>query len=102
MTASFAANYVRSFAFGELNLGVNTYSSSEFTYDTSGITRTGAHTTVAAQLQWTPPGSGMTFGLWGRNLTNRAVINTIIPAQTAPVVAFAPPREIGISATYSY
>ena len=102
LTASVTADYEVPTSVGDFDLSVTGYHSGEFFYNTSSIPRTDAYTSVSSQLSFAPSGSRLKYAIWGRNLTNRAVVKSIIDAQTAPVVQFDAPREIGATVTYSF
>lgn len=45
---------------------------------------------------------GLEFAVWGRNLTNKAVLTTAYSTNLEDTVKYNPPRTYGIEAKYSW
>jgi iron complex outermembrane receptor protein len=57
---------------------------------------------VNSTLTWTPTDSRLKFSIWGKNLTNKAVISSVIIAGSYDAVDYLPPRTFGVRADFSY
>jgi len=59
---------------------------------------------VDAQLAWTSPDETIEAGLWGKNLTDEAYLNSISPIDSLGVdlLGYAPPRTYGVFVRYRY
>ena len=51
---------------------------------------------------WQPSGSNLKFGIWTRNLTNAAVINSTTITTFGDAVNYMPPRSYGGDVSYSF
>ena len=103
ITASAAISYRASpRGTDQLSANLSGYYSSSFYYEPSYVLHTGAFTTLDARVAYRPSRSRLEYALFGRNLTNKAHINQVIPSQIANGVNYAAPRELGMSANYSF
>ncbi len=58
---------------------------------------------VNAGLDWSPDGSGFSIGLYGTNLFDKRYLASVFDAPgTIGLVNYAPPREYGVTARYSW
>jgi iron complex outermembrane receptor protein len=55
-----------------------------------------------ASLGWHQADSGFGIKLWGKNLTNKAVLNALVNTNANDAVTYSPPRSFGIDATYKF
>ena len=60
------------------------------------------YTTLNAQTGYTFGDKGLRVSLYGRNITNKAYIANGFSSGQGFTVAYARPREIGISVNYAY
>jgi iron complex outermembrane receptor protein len=96
-TASLAADYtVHAFA-GELSFNVNVLYNNGFYSEVDNLRRQDSYELVNAGLTWASPGKGFHIRLWGRNLTNEAVVTQLVAAAQATAASYQPPRTYGVT-----
>jgi iron complex outermembrane receptor protein len=101
LTGNIAFDYSKHARSGTFSAtGTLSYSSS-YKWDVLGTIKTGNYATLSGQIGFEPAGTSVKFSLFGRNLTNKSNIVSVSPA-TVTAVNFSPPREVGISADYSF
>jgi len=101
-TASITGEFSRSLSFGIFSASSTLYHSSGYRFDAASLMVQRAYTTLSADVSLKPAGSRMTYSVWGKNLSSAAYISTQLQAATATGIQNGPPREIGISANYSF
>src|SRR3546814_2391498 len=101
-TLSLTADYAIALAGGELNLSGTMFHTSKFYFETANRIAQPAYTTFDARAAWTLDGTGFTFAVYGRNLTDKATIQGLFATEIADGVSYAPPRTYGVSAEYRF
>jgi outer membrane receptor protein involved in Fe transport len=81
------------------HLGLNaTYSYSHgYVFAPDNILRQPAYNFVSTVLSWTAPGDGFTASVWGRNLTDAGVANSLLASALGSLASYQPPRTYGIT-----
>ena len=80
---------------GELNLDVNSASSSGYFYAPNNEDRQGPYTVVNGSARWTH--EQYLFSVWAKNITNVIVPISVNQAPTATAVGYAAPRTFGVT-----
>jgi outer membrane receptor protein involved in Fe transport len=80
---------------GELNLDVNSSSSSGYFYAPNNEDRQGPYTLVNGSAQWA--NEQYQFSVWAKNITNVIIPISVNQAPTATAVAYAAPRTFGVT-----
>jgi iron complex outermembrane receptor protein len=99
-TVSLEGNYVKHFAPGRLALNLSLYTSARFYYDTDERIHQPGHTMVNARASWEPERTNLTVTVWGKNLTNKALFQSVYINDNADGVSYQPPRTYGVSVDY--
>ena len=101
-TASITGNAHFDMAGGQLDLTGTMYYSSRlfFTFD-QRIQQPG-YVSLDARASWSPANSGLTLAVYGKNLTDNAVIGGTFITEVADGVSYMPPRSYGMSASYKF
>ena len=103
MTANVTLSYTARTGLGEFVPSLTVYHSSEYWWDVARQETVGAYSTVAASVAFRPAGaSNLDITLWGRNLGNKAYYPSTLLGPTANAPVYAPPREIGLGASYKF
>lgn len=103
VTMSLTGDYTKDLSIGLLDASATLYYSSSYNLLVNGLVRQGGYVTLNAQIGLQPTGwDNWRVGLYGRNLTNEAVINTLEQPPTGLSALYGPPREIGVSLQYNY
>ncbi len=100
---SVAANYVVPLRASELDLNATVQHSSLFYLEPDNVMRQSAYTRLNSSIAWRPANHRYGVTLWGRNLTNEAVISyggTLVSGLRT--VGYEPPRTYGITFEYHY
>ena len=88
---------------GAFNGTLNAYHNSGFFWQSGNLTREGHYTTLNGRLSWKEPRTGITFSLWGNNLTNAVYsVDRAVQTEGGDSVSLPPKREIGIGAAFSF
>lgn len=101
-TATLTANGGADVAGGRLDASATLYYSSSLNFTLDGRVRQQGYAMLDARLAWSPDNSGLTFAVFGRNLTDQAVIAGTFVTDSADGISFAPPRAVGLSAEYRF
>ncbi|MDB5714812.1 MAG: TonB-dependent receptor [Sphingomonadales bacterium] len=101
-TGNFSVDYSGQVANGRLEAHTTLYYSSSFNWELTQRVKTREYITLGANLSYQPDGSSLKFGIFGKNLTNKAYIDGTVLSAYADAVHYAPPRELGVSLDYSF
>jgi iron complex outermembrane receptor protein len=101
-TASVTGLYSKELSAGQLDGSVSVYRSDKYFLDAENRIFQPSYTTVAAQVSFSPAGTGMKLTAWGRNLTNKKIIQGAFILNEADGVSFGPPRTYGVSLEYAF
>jgi len=96
------AYYNKELAVGELNLAANLYYSGSFNWDPQGRVKNPRYATLALTASFTPTDSNLTFGVWGKNLTNATYHANVFNSPLATGVNWAAPATGGFTIKYAY
>lgn len=103
LTADLTLTYSNHIPVGDFELSGSAYNSSSYFFDLLHRVQQGDYTTLNAEASLSPDTmKGFRFGVFGKNLTNKAYIASTLlgPSSDAPV--YSPPREIGVRANYAF
>jgi iron complex outermembrane receptor protein len=87
----------------ELDLNATVQHSGLFYLEPDNVLRQSAYTRLNSSMAWQPSNHHCAVTLWGRNLTNQAVISyggTLVSGLRT--VGYEPPRTYGITFEYHY
>ncbi|KKC26023.1 TonB-dependent receptor [Sphingomonas sp. SRS2] len=101
-TLNLAATYQHEFEFGKLGGSANMYHTDDVPLEQSNRVRQKQYTLFNAQIWYELPASGLRFTLWGKNLSNKAVIQSSFITSATDGVSYAPPRTYGATVQYSF
>jgi iron complex outermembrane recepter protein len=101
-SANISARYVLDTEAGEFDATGTLFYSSKFFIESGNRVVQPDYALVNASVGFRPAGTGMEIRVWGKNLTNRAVIygSNILPAGDS--INHAPPRTYGLEASYRF
>ena len=101
-SASLAANYSADLGAGKLLAGANVYYNSGFFFEPDNVLKQRRYAKVGASVKWRSD-SGLSVGVFGRNLTNRRTLGFAASQADGNVVAsFVEPRTYGINLGYEF
>ncbi|ATE66209.1 TonB-dependent receptor [Rhizorhabdus dicambivorans] len=95
-------NYNREMLGGKVDGNATLYYSSSYKWELTGRVKTHGYATLNSQIGYTPEDSRWRFGIYGRNLTNKAYVVATTISNEGDAGAYAPPREIGVSLGYKF
>lgn len=101
-TASVQGNYVKHLDPGTLNLNLTLYHSAVFYEDLDKRVHQPAYMMLNSRVSWEPAGSNVVLGIWGKNLTNEVVFQSVYINSEADGVSYQPPRQFGVSIDYKF
>jgi iron complex outermembrane receptor protein len=91
-------NYHHRFGDGSaMGFSGNIYHSAKYYWDFQNRLTVPAYTKINAELSFTLPNRTTRISLWGRNLTNVAVPQNLLPSTGIDDVTYEPPRTYGIA-----
>jgi iron complex outermembrane receptor protein len=96
-TINLAANVEHRFDIGRATASVNYYHASTIFFDANNRLKQPAFSLLNAELGLWLPGDQLRVAIFGRNLTDTAVYNTIVTSTLADYGTFAKPRVLGAS-----
>jgi iron complex outermembrane receptor protein len=102
-TGTLAANYQVETEMGQFGAFASLYYNDGFKWEVSGRIREKAYTTVDAELSFSPAAmENVRLILWGRNLTDEDVKQSVLTSDFGDGVSYAPPRTYGVRAEYKF
>jgi iron complex outermembrane receptor protein len=101
-SSSITGVYTKDFSAGTFEASATLYYSTKFYLEVGNRVYQPAYTQLSGRLAFKPEGSRMRFELWGKNLTNEAVISGAYILQNADNVGYAPPRTYGVALRYDF
>jgi iron complex outermembrane receptor protein len=101
-TISFGPKYEHPFGNSWLAASANVYSTAKYYWDFQNRLTVPAYTQFNTRLSWTFPNKTTTLALFGRNLTNAAVPQNLLPSATIDDVTYQPPRTYGVTFTQKF
>ena len=101
-TISGGINWSTDLAGGRFQAIGNLYWSSKVYYDFRNLFFQDSYTTISGELAWTTPDEAWRFSLWGRNLTNEAILTQVRLGPLDAGVNYDRPREVGVGASFRF
>jgi iron complex outermembrane receptor protein len=95
-------NWTTDLGGGRFQTIANLYYSSKVYYDFRNLFFQKSYVTVSGELAWTTPNEAWRFSLWGRNLTNEAILQNLRPGAFGTDGIYDRPREIGVGASFRF
>jgi iron complex outermembrane receptor protein len=102
LTGTLSGTYGKAYGWGRFEATASVYHSGEYHWDYPGTMKTDQYDLLNGELTFAPAGTHMKYTAYGKNLTNKAYIQGGLPTATAHEVYYAPPREVGLRAAYSF
>lgn len=102
VTANLRLTYERSLWNGHFNGTVNAYHNSGFYWQPGEFTEEDSYNVVNMHLSWTDGGPGITYSLWGNNLTNEAYAVDLSTQELGNSVSLPPLAEFGVGISYAF
>lgn len=89
-------------AFGQVEATATVFHSDKFYLEAHNPVVQPRYALVNASVGIKPAGTGFEFRLWGKHLTNRAVLYASNILAAGDSVSHAPPRTYGVEAIYKF
>jgi iron complex outermembrane receptor protein len=101
-SANLTASYTKETSIGAFDANATLFYSSRVYFDSQNRVNQPSYALLNATAGWQPNGSSFRLGIWGKNLTNHAVLDSTVIESTADAVHYAPPRQFGVDARYAF
>jgi iron complex outermembrane receptor protein len=102
-TGTLAADYQVETAAGEFGAFASLYYNDGFKWDVAGRIRQKSYTTVDGELSFAPAAmQNLRLVVWGRNLTDEDVLQSVLTSDFGDGVSYAAPRTFGVRAEYRF
>jgi iron complex outermembrane recepter protein len=102
LTANGTLEFAHEMGKGTLDASASLSYSSTVYHDIFHVMKQSPYTTLNAQTGYKFDNSGLRVSVFGRNITNKAYIANGFSSGQGYTVAYARPREVGVSVNYSY
>jgi iron complex outermembrane receptor protein len=102
LTATSTLAYSDDISWGRLDASGTLYYSAGQVWDVLHNIKSSPYVLLNARLALTPTGSPLTFGIFGKNLTNKVYFDSATPSQYANNVHFGRPRQVGVTIDYAF
>lgn len=102
MTANLSATYTHDIGPGRADFTATFYHTSKFFWAPGEHASQPGYSLVNLSAGWQPENGRYRLGVWARNVGNTDYFVYLSPNATGMNVAYAPPREIGFTLSYSY
>ncbi|MDB5699120.1 MAG: TonB-dependent receptor [Alphaproteobacteria bacterium] len=101
---TFSAGFDWGHDLGGGRFGVNgsIYHTTRLFYDVINQFSQDPYTTISGEISWTTPDEAWRFSLWGRNLTNEAIIQNLRVGSVGTDAIYDRPREVGVGASFRF
>ncbi|WP_236613047.1 TonB-dependent receptor domain-containing protein [Sphingobium quisquiliarum] len=86
----------------KITLNGNLYHNSGFYAETDNLRRQPAYELVSGSIQWTDATGKLTVSVWGKNLTNEAVVTMLAASGFGTGASYQPPRTYGATLGYAF
>lgn len=96
------ARYAREFGIGRIEATASLFYSSRFYLEPGNRITQPEYAQINASIGLTPAGTDLELKLWGKNLTNQAVIYGANPSAGGDVIFHGPPRTYGVEVSYRF
>lgn len=100
LSGTIGLSWSHEYHFGQLGVDANLYHSSAQKFDNLGTIKNDAYEDLSGQIYLDR--NGIRFAIYGRNLFNKAVIVGSNPSTGQLPVIYGAPRQVGVSASYSF
>ncbi len=102
-TANVAANYGLDTGAGRFSAYGSVFYNSGISYDPAGFVRQGRYTTVNGELSFAPDAvKGLRLVLWGKNLTDKSYLSSVLETNFVYGGSYAEPRTYGVRAEFQF
>jgi iron complex outermembrane receptor protein len=102
-TGNLSANYQTDTSVGEFGANLSLYYSAKQKWDLQGFVVDPAYALLGAELSYSPAAmSKLRFALWGKNLTDKAHLMSLLETGVGAGVSYASPRQFGVRVEFSY
>lgn len=96
-SGSFGAQWGSDVGGGRMTVAGNLSWSSRVYYDFANIFSQPSYALISGSVTWSPDDERFKIGLWGTNLTNESVLQTIRPGALGTDGFYEQPRKVGLS-----
>ncbi len=101
-TISLGADYTHEFSAGAITFSANAYHSAKVRYTYDGRITQPAYWLVGGQISYELPSESVRFSIWGENLTNEHVLDTVSSTGQGDIVAYNRPRRFGVAVDFKF
>jgi len=101
-TITATPTYTTQLGGGKFQALATIYHTSSFPYTFNGRIRQKSYETIDARLSWSPNNSGLTFAVFGRNLTDEDTILATFISDSSDGLSAAPPRTYGAEVSFKF
>jgi iron complex outermembrane receptor protein len=102
-TGTIGADYKVDTSIGALGANFSVYLTSRQLWDLQGYVIEPSFATVGGEVSYSPSAvPNLRLVLWGKNLTDKAHLQSLLETGVAAGVSYAPPRQYGVRAEYNY
>jgi iron complex outermembrane receptor protein len=96
------AAYSRQTGVGTFDASATLFASSKVFFDVSNRVVQPNYAQLNATLAWSPYDKGWQIRLWGKNLTDKAAIVSLVNTTAYDTVTYNPPRSYGVEVNYKF
>jgi iron complex outermembrane receptor protein len=101
-TSNITGRYVLDTSHGQFEAAGTLYYTSKVYFDVGDRVAQPAYARLDATLTWRPPAANWQLRVWGRNLTDRDILQSTTITTTGDTVNYSAPRTFGVEAVYSF
>jgi iron complex outermembrane receptor protein len=102
VTANLTGNYADEFSFGRVTASLTVSYSAKYYLELGDRVYQPSFVMLNGQIGFRPGHTPVTVSLWGRNLTNRAVVESSYVSNFGDPRTYAPPRMYGVRLDYAF
>jgi iron complex outermembrane receptor protein len=101
-SGSITPSYTKETSSGTFDVTGTFFYSSTIYFDPGQRVKQKGYETINASAGWKMRDTGLELRIWGKNLTDKAVIDSTVISNAADLVHYAAPRTFGVEAKYSF
>jgi iron complex outermembrane receptor protein len=102
LSGSVTASYTTETEKGTFDAAATVFASSKVYFDVSNRVYQPKYALLNLSAGWSPPGSGWKLRVWAKNVTDHAVLQSLVNTNAYDSVTYLPPRSVGVDVSFKY
>jgi outer membrane receptor protein involved in Fe transport len=101
-SGSVTASYTKETAVGAFDAAATVFASTKVFFDVSNRVLQPKYALLNLSAGWSPPDSGWRVRVWAKNVTDHAVLQSLVNTNAYDTVTYLPPRSVGVDVGFKF